>query len=82
MKLHVIFGQRKCRYDGEYAPEALDVADEYTMDENPAWLEGRLKEHRKNDSFQSVDVLIVRVPRKAIDDALQPKTHEVDASLC
>lgn len=82
MKLHIIFGQRKCRYEGEYAPEALDIADEYTMDENPAWLEERLAEHRKDDSFQSVEVLVVRVPDKAIADLLTPKAPEVDASVC
>lgn len=82
MKLHIIFGQRKCRYEGEYAPEALDIADEYTMDENPDWLAERLVKHRKDDSFQSVEVLIVRVPDKAIDDLLAPKSPEVDASVC
>lgn len=66
---------------GEYAHEALDIADEYTMDENPDWLTGKLEEHRKDETFASVEVLIVRVPDKAIYDALSPKTPEVDASI-
>ncbi len=81
MKLHIIFGQRKCRYAGEYAPEALDIADEYTMEENPDWLSGKLKEHRDSGDFASVEVLIVRVPDKAVDDALAPRAPEVDGSV-
>ena len=81
MKLHIIFGQRKCSYEGEYGPEALDVADEFTVEDNPDWLEKRLKEHRRDKSFESVAVLVVRVPGKAIDDALFPKKHEIDATL-
>jgi hypothetical protein len=77
MKLHIIFGQRKCNYPGEYAPEALDIADEYTMDVNPEFLEIKLLEHRKDESFQSVQVLIVKVADQAIDNLLMPKTPEV-----
>jgi hypothetical protein len=39
MKLHVLFGQRKQRYDGEFAPEALDCWDECSIDQNPAGFE-------------------------------------------
>lgn len=35
MKLHILFGQRKQRYDGEYGPEVLDCWDEYSINENP-----------------------------------------------
>ena len=34
MKLSILFGQRKEKYEGEFAPEALLVWDEYTRDEN------------------------------------------------
>ena len=51
MKLHIIFGQRKCLYIGEHAAEALEIADEYTMDENPAWLAEKLAKHQKDKTF-------------------------------
>lgn len=35
MDLHVLFMQRKERYEGEFGPEALLAWDEYTIDENP-----------------------------------------------
>lgn len=34
MKLFVLFAQRIQNYDGEYAPEALEVATEFMLDEN------------------------------------------------
>jgi len=81
MKLHILFGQRKCSYDGEYAPEALDVADEYAMEDNPEWLPGKRVEYDKQGDFESVAVLIVKVPNGAIDGALSPKVHEANAEV-
>lgn len=81
MKLHIIFGQRKCSYDGEFAPEALDIADEFTVDQNPVWLDLRLSEHRKDASFSAVEVLIVRVPSKAVIELLAPKAPEVEGTV-
>ena len=35
MKIHVLFGQRKEGYEGQYGPEVLAACDEFTVDENP-----------------------------------------------
>ena len=75
MKLHVIFGQRKCNYPGEYAPEALDFADECIMDNNSDFLEECLTKHKKDDSLQSVGILIVHIPNEAIDNLLFPRVE-------
>lgn len=56
MRVHILFGQRKERYAGEYAPEALVVADEFTMDENPEWMEEQVKEHEKNTDYVALRV--------------------------
>lgn len=42
VNLHVYFIQRKESYPGQYAPEAMAIADEYTMDENPEYLEEQI----------------------------------------
>lgn len=39
MILKVLFIQRKCSYDGEFAPEALCCVDEYSIEDNPEWFE-------------------------------------------
>jgi hypothetical protein len=72
MKLHVIFGQRKCTYPGEYAPEALDIMDEYGMDENPKWFEERMAEHVNNADFSAVAEVVIDVPDYEIDRRLFP----------
>lgn len=82
MKLYLILGQRNNRYEGEHAPEALDVADEFTYDEDPwTWLNERLEHHRKDSSFASVQVLAVNVPDGAVDAALNPRTPECNAAV-
>jgi len=70
--LYVIFGQRKEHYPGEYAPEALDVADECTMEENPEWLLERLQEHRKVSDWEAVEVVKISVPLDPIMQILRP----------
>lgn len=37
MIIKVLFAQRKESYEGEFAPEALVVVDEFTHSENPDW---------------------------------------------
>jgi len=70
MKLYILFGQRECRYDGEFAPEALEVVDEYTMDENPEWFKEKKKEYRSNSFFSSVKEIVVNVSEAEIDKIL------------
>jgi hypothetical protein len=59
MKIYVIFGQRKGTYVGQYAPEALDVVDEYAMEENPKWLLTQLEEHKNNLDIIAADIFEV-----------------------
>ena len=49
MDLYVLFGLRRERYEGENAPEALEVMDEVSREENPGWLDQKLKERRLED---------------------------------
>lgn len=39
MKLFVLFVQRRESFPGEIGPEAVEICDEFTMDESPTWLE-------------------------------------------
>ena len=57
MKLYVLFAQRECRYEGEYAPEAVHVVDEFSYDENPHWLNERLEEAKKDDEFVAAAIV-------------------------
>lgn len=75
MKIFIIFGQRKERYAGEYAPEALDVIDEYGNDENAGeWLVRKVAEHRATQEFESVEAITIEVSSKDIMSRLRPDT--------
>ena len=61
MNLHIIFAQRACRYEGEHAPEALAIADEYSNDENPAWIEGELAKAKANSEFIEAAIFTINI---------------------
>lgn len=70
MKIYVLFAQRKCRYDGEYAPEALEVIDEFGMDENPEFLRIKQEEYKNTNEFDSVVIIPINVLDADIDARL------------
>lgn len=72
MILKVIFGQRKERYEGERAPEALDVMDEFSYEENPDWIHKRLQTHRVNPDFERFEIIDIEVPMRDILNILRP----------
>lgn len=68
--LHILMGQRTCRYEGEYAPESLGVADENTMSDNPSYMENLIAEYRNSPEFSAVRLIQVKLPYAAIEAAL------------
>jgi hypothetical protein len=70
MKVHVLFGQRKCDYPGQYAPEALEVADENAYSDNPDFLNGKLKEHTATEEFSALVIVAINVDGGTIDRIL------------
>lgn len=77
MKLHVLFFLR----EGETVLEAMAVADEYTMDVNPEYMENEEEEVKKFSDYKSHVVITINVPSKPIYDALNPKQVEVDGTI-
>jgi len=73
MRLYILMGQRKCRYEGEYAPEALEVINEYGNDENPDFLIEKEAEYEATKEFESLAVIRVEVSSAGIAEALTPK---------
>jgi len=73
MKLYIVFAQRKCAYEGQYAPETVAIADEYSHDCNPDYLEKELAKARDNDEFVAVELIEVDLGEdgfQAIQDRL------------
>lgn len=76
MKLHILFGQRKCLYLGQYAPEAIAITDEYAFEDNPDYILNAADENRASGDFSSVAILTVEVDDDAINARLNPLKPE------
>lgn len=80
-KVHVLFGQRKCRYDGEYAPEALEICDEYMADENPDWIAEKKMEYEKSNEFSSLAVVPIVIPYGILEKRLFPEVTPISGEI-
>jgi hypothetical protein len=67
-----IFGQRKERYQGQCAPELLDAIDDYSNDENEAWLLEKMDEHRTSGEFQNVQLFKIAFNGSVVSSILNP----------
>lgn len=75
MKIFTIWGQRTCSYPGEYAPELLAAADEYTEDDNPGYLdeeENKYLGYMLNGEFSFIKRLTIDIERRSFDKAFFP----------
>lgn len=81
MDFLILIGQRKCRYAEQYAPEALEVIDEYGNDENPDFLVEKMAEYKKTNEFDSLAVVRIRVMSAAITEALYPASKAIAGTV-
>lgn len=81
MDFLILVGQRKCRYDGEYAPEALQVIDDIGNSDNPDFMLEEKKKAIATDEFDSVSVLTVRVPDASVTDCLYPARRPISGEV-
>ena len=68
MEIICLFAQRKCRYDGEYAPELLAAIDEYGDDDNPEFIDEAKEKADKDNSFVFSKIMTITVPDKEFND--------------
>lgn len=81
MKLHVLFGQRKERYTGEYAPEALACMSEYDHDDNPEYLAGEQANADASAEFRSTAVVTFEFSREQLERILNPVPAVLTAAV-
>jgi len=70
MIVKIIWAQRKERYNGEFAPEALECMDGNSFIENPEFLLKKLDEHKKNSDLVEVKIIDVEVSGTLISELL------------
>ena len=68
MEIICLFAQRKCQYDGEYAPELLAAIDEYWDDDNPEFIDEAKEKADKDNSFSFSKIMTITVPDKEFND--------------
>lgn len=81
MKLHVLYGQRKCRYPGEYALEALACMDDVGNSDNPDYLEGELAKYEASDEFERLRVITLSLSESAVMGALFPELQAIPTTV-
>lgn len=72
MIFHILVGQRKCSYPGQYAPEALEVVDDDNLSDNSEWWGERNRDYESSGEFDSLKVIKVFVHQDYIDEILFP----------
>lgn len=81
MKLFILMGQRKCNYPGEYAIEALDIMDEFSVDENPHYLHDKMDGLRNTGEFEALEIIPFNVDDGQIKERLFPIDKPLDATI-
>jgi hypothetical protein len=82
MKIHLLVGQRKESYAGEFAPEVLEAIDEFGNCENAGeWLQGKMKEYRVDASFEALVIVTLEVPTLKILERLRPNNEPIVAEV-
>lgn len=81
MILYVLFGQRKCNYPGQYAPEALEVMDEFGYEENPQWLEEKKEKCKATGEFMAVEIIELAAPTSEIEQRLMPRHEPIEGKI-
>ncbi len=80
MRLHLIVGQRPCRYEGEYLPEVIACWDEGSVDENPDGFNADLLKAQGSVSFEAVRMVIVEVDTEAFTSLFETPTVKGEVS--
>lgn len=80
MEIIVLMAQRKCRYPGEYGPEALACMTEYEYSDNPDYLTNQRDETIGTGEFDAVELVTLTVPADEIVRRLYPMSDPVPAS--
>lgn len=81
MRLFVLMGQRKERYRGEYAPEALACMDEVGQEDNPDYLNDKKVECDFAKEFERTEIIVIDVDSKAIMQRLRPEDSVIAATV-
>lgn len=67
MEIRCLFAQRKCSYEGQYAPELLAAIDEYGDEENPDYLNEEQKKAEKDNDLLFTKRITISISKEKFD---------------
>ena len=80
MKIICLFAQRKCQYEGQYAPELMDAIDENGDADNPDFLNEEEGELRKDDSIAFWRRITLEISDSEFDRLFYPPSCTIKAT--
>lgn len=81
MKFICLFGQRKERYLGQYAPELLAAIDEIGNDDNPLYLDTEEEKCEESGDFSILKRMTFSVNDKEFNREFYPSSKELTATV-
>jgi len=72
MLLYVIFIQRDEEYEGQIGVEAVDIMDEYSYEDNPDYLNDKLKELQNQPDITKAELIPIEIKEAEITKILFP----------
>lgn len=78
MKILMLWGQRKCDYPGQYAPELIEAVDEFTDEDNPDFLNEHFKEFSTDEEFSSVVIIEAIVNDEKLNQFLSNEKKQIE----
>lgn len=77
MKITMVWGQRNCKYPGQYAPELLEAMSEYANEDNPNVINDAYKKYSLCGDFSHVAVVRANIKSEVIEDILSTMKIEL-----
>ena len=78
MKICMVWGQRRCQYEGEFAPELLEAMSEYTDEDNPDVIDNAYKKYSLSGDFSHVAIVEADIKVGVIEKILSTMKIELE----
>lgn len=78
MDILILIGQRKCAYEGQYAPEILAAIDDIGDGDNPDYMCMEKRAAVASREFDALTIVKVRVSGAAVTEALYPAQKAIE----
>ena len=78
MRIYTLWGQRKERYQGQYAPELIAAIDEWGMEENSSYLTDEESKASNSGEFDIIRRILININQKEFDEQLYGKVLKGD----